>query len=160
MKCTPRTKLPSNNQYFVQNRIIVIICCVVAIAVPIIYTPFGPHKPPLCPIHGILGIPCPGCGMTRAFWMLLRLKIWDALTFNAFSLPIMLLFTIAPFVAIVELIRGHPCKFYGFLYSYRLARVVAIILICYHLGRTAYWTYDGTLMNDYVKTSWTYQLLK
>ncbi len=39
----------------------------------------------ICPFRLITGLPCPGCGMTRAFWYLAGFKIKDALSFNPFS---------------------------------------------------------------------------
>ncbi len=34
---------------------------------------------PACPFHMASGLPCPGCGMTRAFLLLGQLRIGDAL---------------------------------------------------------------------------------
>lgn len=46
-----------------------------------------------CPFHRITGIPCPGCGMTRAFLTLGQGKITEALALNPFSLPLFSLMT-------------------------------------------------------------------
>jgi Protein of unknown function (DUF2752) len=43
-----------------------------------------------CPFLHITGIPCPGCGLTRATYLLLRGDIHASLTFHAFA-PIVLL---------------------------------------------------------------------
>jgi len=40
----------------------------------------------LCPFHTITGIPCPGCGMSRAFILLGQFRIREALEMNIFSL--------------------------------------------------------------------------
>lgn len=47
-----------------------------------------------CPIYRFLGIPCPTCGMTRAFLCLLNGDIGGAFSMNPliFSLPIFLAF--------------------------------------------------------------------
>jgi len=37
---------------------------------------------PLCPMKNLLGIPCPGCGMTRAFFALLDLDLSSAVAFH------------------------------------------------------------------------------
>lgn len=38
-----------------------------------------------CPLNSIFGIACPFCGMTRAFFSLLRLDFYQAIRYNAFS---------------------------------------------------------------------------
>lgn len=48
----------------------------------------------LCPMTMILGIPCPGCGMTRAAFALLRLDFQAAWNYHPFIYPIVLLFLI------------------------------------------------------------------
>jgi hypothetical protein len=37
---------------------------------------------PFCPFHKITGIPCPGCGGTRATEALIYGRIWEAITIN------------------------------------------------------------------------------
>ncbi|HBF37138.1 MAG TPA: hypothetical protein DDW50_07440 [Firmicutes bacterium] len=41
--------------------------------------------PVLCPFQRILGIPCLGCGMTRAFWQILHCHFQTAFAYNALS---------------------------------------------------------------------------
>jgi hypothetical protein len=43
-----------------------------------------------CPFLLLTGIPCPGCGLTRATLLLLRGRVTDSLHFHAFS-PVVLL---------------------------------------------------------------------
>ena len=43
-----------------------------------------------CPILQALGIPCPGCGLTRATFLLLRGNVQASLTYHAFA-PVFLL---------------------------------------------------------------------
>jgi hypothetical protein len=42
----------------------------------------------LCSFHFITGIPCPGCGMTRAFLTIGQLKMKEAIALNPFSIPL------------------------------------------------------------------------
>jgi hypothetical protein len=64
---------------------------------------------PLCPLAGSFGVPCPGCGLTRATLALLHGDVRGALRFH----PLVLL--VAPLVAILasaaafELLRD-PAK--------------------------------------------------
>ena len=50
---------------------------------------------PFCPMAGVLGIPCPGCGLTRATLALLHGHLGEALRFH----PLVLL--VSPLVALV-----------------------------------------------------------
>ncbi len=43
-----------------------------------------------CPLLQTLGIPCPGCGLTRATFLLLRGDVQGSLTYHAFA-PVFLL---------------------------------------------------------------------
>ena len=45
---------------------------------------------PPCPIHSLTGIPCPGCGMTRACIALASGDFGNALHYNPFSLGLIL----------------------------------------------------------------------
>jgi hypothetical protein len=40
------------------------------------------HLFPACPILATTGVPCPGCGMTRAFLLLGQLRLEEALSAN------------------------------------------------------------------------------
>lgn len=40
----------------------------------------------ICPFHLVFGLPCPGCGMTRAFLAIGQLRFARAAAFNPFSL--------------------------------------------------------------------------
>lgn len=43
-----------------------------------------------CPIRWLTGIPCPGCGMSRALFALLRLDFADAFSFHPMIYPLLL----------------------------------------------------------------------
>jgi hypothetical protein len=43
---------------------------------------------PICPSRGLLGVPCPGCGLTRATFAMLRLDLAGMLRFHPLA-PIM-----------------------------------------------------------------------
>lgn len=48
------------------------------------------HLPIFCPFKAITGIPCPGCGMTRAFLELAEGDFVAAFQLNPFSIPFFL----------------------------------------------------------------------
>ena len=77
-------------------RVLVLLLAVTAIALSLVmtvqddrevYLPFTTQPmPEMCGIRGMLGVDCPGCGMSRAFISISNLKIDKALAFNSASL--------------------------------------------------------------------------
>lgn len=66
-----------------------ITCLLIAVIVAVMYL-F--HIP--CPFKAIFSIPCPGCGMTRAYLSLLSFDFVKALEYNPmfWSVPVLLVF--------------------------------------------------------------------
>jgi Protein of unknown function (DUF2752) len=58
-----------------------------------------------CPIFHTLGIPCPGCGMTRATLFLVRGEWKEALTLHAFAPVLLIAFAVIGFCAVAP--RHH-----------------------------------------------------
>jgi len=60
-----------------------------------------------CVFLHCFGIPCPGCGMTRAFLALLKLDFWEAFKYNAliFYMPYLFLYIFFDW-------KGHIHKFF------------------------------------------------
>ena len=67
-----------------------------------------------CPIKRFTGIPCPGCGMSRALLCLARLDIAGALRFHPLS-------AVMPFAAVLWLLRR--------VFPQRLLKLLAWLLI-------------------------------
>jgi hypothetical protein len=61
---------------------------------------------PLCPLASTLGIPCPGCGLTRATLSLLHGDVRTALRFHPLVWLLSPLFIAFVGSAVVELVRG------------------------------------------------------
>lgn len=57
----------------------------------------------ICPLAGLLGIPCPSCGLTRASLALLRGELRSALSIHPAVLPVLFYLAVAACV-----IRGQP----------------------------------------------------
>lgn len=56
-----------------------------------------------CPFRMITGIPCPGCGLTTAFYKILQLKFLEAFYLNPLSIPLFLTFALIGFLIIFDL---------------------------------------------------------
>jgi hypothetical protein len=130
------------------------------LAAAYVYGPLAERGPVLCPMHALLGLPCPSCGLTRAFCRLARLDVWAALSFHALSVPLFAVALALPVVCAYELLRGRTSWWHSTLHSARVAQAVAVVVALHHVARVLVCTVNGTLVTDYVKTSWTYAMLR
>ncbi len=66
---------------------------------------------PVCPLHALTGLNCPGCGLTRGFHALFHGDVLSALHFNAL-LPVYLFVFVYLFVSLVLVaVRGRGLSF-------------------------------------------------
>ncbi|OCN05287.1 hypothetical protein A4S06_09270 [Erysipelotrichaceae bacterium MTC7] len=91
------------------------------IAFIILFFVLGYH----CPINSILGIPCPGCGMTRAFLQLLQLDVASALYYH----PLCIVFGFYVIFMAYVYIKEHT--FYGNKARYATWFMIALFLVVY-----------------------------
>ena len=148
----------SEDNRFVRNRALVILVTAGVFVAAWLYAPFVERGPVVCLSRALAGLPCPACGLTHAFCDLTRGRLSAAAAHNALAFPLAALFAVALPVAALELRRGKPFAFYGFLYSTRVAWGVAAVVLVYHLTRFAVLVQSGRLLTDYVMTSWPYHL--
>jgi hypothetical protein len=67
--------------------------------------------PPLfsvCPLKSIAGIPCPGCGTTRAGMAFLNGHFYEALLINPVGLAVSVFLMLTAVMLIVDLATGRP----------------------------------------------------
>ena len=74
----------------------------------------------LCPFHAVTGIPCPGCGMTRAMINLGQFKIGAATEYNMFSTPLFILMVLYVW----------PGKFPSFL-QHKLFGIIMFVVVIF-----------------------------
>lgn len=70
----------------------------------------NPNEPghyPLCPTQALLGIDCPGCGLTRATYALLHGNVPAALDHNVLVIPFWIAAIVAWSVWLVRAFRGR-----------------------------------------------------
>lgn len=147
-----------SNDTFSRNRILVMLVVAGVLVASWVYAPYVDRGPVICVLHGVAGLPCPSCGLTRAFCDLVHGRLASAVAHNAVALPLFLLFLAALPTSIVELIFRRRLNFYCFMYSTRIAYVLGGTLTLYHVGRTVAWFFSGRLFSDYVANAWTYKL--
>ena len=79
---------------------------------------------PVCPLHAMTGLNCPGCGLTRGFHALLNGDILTALRFNALLPVFGFVFAYLFLSMFLTAFRGrglswkffHPAALYGVLF--------------------------------------------
>lgn len=94
----------------------------------------------ICPARMLFGIPCPGCGTTRAFWLLIQGKIIEATVSNPIWIAIVALAVI--FVVNRYFVTSEKVseRVKGIL---KMAVVAAVVLcIAYYVYRMIYWFPD------------------
>ncbi len=79
---------------------------------------------PVCPLHAMTGLNCPGCGLTRGFHALFQGDIVSALRFNALLPVFGFVFAYLSLSLFLTAVRGRglswkiftPTAVYGFLF--------------------------------------------
>ena len=78
-----------------------------------------------CPFFNIFNIPCPACGLTRAFKLIMQFRLIESLRYNLLALPLVI-FT---FIYIILLITKRIDLLYSFLNKYKKVLIVITIII-------------------------------
>lgn len=66
------------------------------------------HGPVVCPFRLATGLPCPGCGMTRAWVFLAHGRVGDAVSANPFALVTMPAAVALVLFVVVAVVRRRP----------------------------------------------------
>lgn len=92
---------------------------------------------PLCPMASSFGVPCPGCGLTRATLALLRGDVHGALHFHPLVWLLTPLFVLFAASGLVELLRApqsEPWRASPIRWRGRVFNVVAAVVLAVTLG--------------------------
>jgi hypothetical protein len=131
----------------------------IVLAVSYLYAPYVHDGPVVCLLRGLVGIPCPSCGLTRAFCALAHLELRQALHYHALSPLLFGAVVGTPFVAAYEVAtRRFISK--RWLYSSKLAWGLAALFLIHHVLRSAAIFSDFAVLRGLVHESWTYAVLE
>ena len=78
-----------------------------------------------CPFFNIFKIPCPACGLTRAFTFIIQFKFIESLKYNVLALPLVFF----SFIYVILLITKRIDLLYSFLNKYKKILIVITIII-------------------------------
>lgn len=92
-------------------------------------------------MHLVLGMPCPGCGLTRAFCLATHGHFVEAYSFHPLYPLIFLYFVFLWILQTVESWRGEPIR----LPSYRIGRTALLVLLVFWIERLGFFFALGGL---------------
>ena len=110
------------------------------LAASFLYFPHATTGPVLCPMALLLGMPCPGCGITRAFCFATHGHFREAFGFHPLWPLLLAYFAFLWVYQLAEVVKGAPPK----LPTYRIAAVAIVILLAFWVVRLAwFFSHDG-----------------
>jgi|SRR6185295_2324241 len=111
------------------------------LAASFLYFPYCQKGPVLCPFALILGLPCPGCGITRALGHATHGQLREAFEFNAIW-PLLLGYLVFLWIyQMIEVVRGEPPK----LPTYKIGATAIFVLLGFWVVRLAWFFSHGGL---------------
>lgn len=101
-----------------------------------LYAPWSTDGPIFCPFRFLVGMPCPGCGLTRSFCALSQGNVSDAFMFHVFG-PLLYAACVCavPFLFVEVFRRRRFERIQQLLFSRRCALFAAWSLAIYHALR-------------------------
>jgi hypothetical protein len=111
------------------------------LAASFLYFPKCTDGPVFCPMALVLGLPCPGCGLTRAFCHASHGLFREAFGFHALWPLLLGYFTFLWIYQIVDAVRGEPPK----LPTYKIGGAAIFVLLGFWVVRLAWFFSHGGL---------------
>lgn len=104
-----------------------------------LYFPHSLSGPVLCPSALLLGLPCPGCGMTRALGQATHGHFREAFEYHAIWPLVLGYLAFLWGYKVVETVRGEPPK----LPTYRIGGAALLILLGFWVVRLVWFFAHG-----------------
>src|SRR6185503_20209663 len=106
-----------------------------------LYFPYCQTGPVLCPMALVFGLPCPGCGITRAFGHATHGLFREAFAFHALWPLFLAYFTFLWIYQVLEVVRGEPPK----LPTYKIGGSALVVLLGFWAVRLVWFFAHGGL---------------
>ena len=111
------------------------------LAASFLYFPYCTTGPVLCPTALLFGLPCPGCGLTRALGHAIHGHVVQAFAFHPLW-PLLLGYLVFLWAyQMIEVVRGEPPK----LPTYRIGAAAIFVLLGFWIVRLAWFFAHGGL---------------
>ncbi len=104
------------------------------------YHPQAAPQQTLCGFKTVLGLPCPGCGLTRSFCALAKGELLAAFSFNLLG-PFLFFFTLSYWLTSILSCLGYDKPFTSYtnsIYQTRFPQITLAIFVAYGLLRIIY----------------------
>ena len=111
------------------------------LAASFLYFPYAFTGPIFCPTALTVGVPCPGCGLTRAFGLATHGRFREAFDYHALWPLVLGYFAFLWIYQIAESVNGEPPK----LPTYRIAGIAISVLLGFWAVRLAWFFAHGGL---------------
>ena len=111
------------------------------LAASFLYFPYSTTGPVFCPVNLVLGLPCPGCGITRAFGHATHGLFREAFGFHALWPLLLGYFVFLWIYKIIESVRGEPPK----LPTYKIGGTALAVLLGFWAIRLVWFFAHGGL---------------
>ena len=113
------------------------------LAASFLYFPYSTtgRGPVLCPVALVFGLPCPGCGITRALGCATHGRFEAAFEYHSLWPVLLAYFVFLWIYKIVESVRGEPPK----LPTYRIGGAALLVLLGFWVVRLVWFFSHGGL---------------
>ena len=111
------------------------------LAASFFYLPWAFTGPVLCPMALVLGLPCPGCGLTRAFCLMTHGRFSEALAFHPLAPAMLGYITFLWVYKIAESVRGTPPR----LPTSRIGAAAGLVVAGFWVVRLVFFFAQGGL---------------